>query len=119
MNKAFAEQFAEEWIAAWNAHDLEAILSHYTDDFEMASPVIKKIAGEPSGVLSGKKAVGRYWAEALGRNPGLRFELLHVLMGVASVTLVYSGVRGLSAEVFHFNATGKVIRAGAHYHVCR
>lgn len=115
MNKEFAEQFAQEWIAAWNAHDLEAILSHYTDDFEMASPVIKKIAGEPSGILSGKAAVGRYWAEALARNPGLHFELLHVLTGVASVTLVYNGVRGLSAEVFHFNEAGKVVRAFAHY----
>ncbi len=115
MNTAFAEQFAEEWIAAWNDHDLEAILSHYTDDFEMASPVIKKIAGEPSGVLSGRKAVGHYWAEALARVPELHFELLHVLSGVTSVTLVYNGVRGVSAEVFHFNEAGKVVRAYAHY----
>ena len=35
-----AERFADDWIAAWNAHDLEKILSHYTDDFEMSSPVI-------------------------------------------------------------------------------
>lgn len=117
MNRTFAERFAEEWIAAWNAHDLESILSHYTDDFEMISPAIRKIAEEPSGTLAGKEAVGRYWAEALRRTPDLRFELLHVLTGVGSVTLIYNGVRGLSAEVFHFNETGKVIRACAHYAV--
>jgi hypothetical protein len=51
----FAERFAEEWIVAWNAHDLSRVLSHYQDDFEMASPLIVEIAGEPTGVLHGKK----------------------------------------------------------------
>ena len=40
MTKDFAIRFAGEWIAAWNAHDLGRILSHYTEDFEMSSPVI-------------------------------------------------------------------------------
>ena len=31
----FVHRFAAEWIAAWNSHDLERILAHYTDDFEM------------------------------------------------------------------------------------
>jgi len=26
---------AQEWIAAWNAHDLERILAHYADDVEL------------------------------------------------------------------------------------
>ena len=44
-----AERFAREWVEAWNAHDLDAILSHYHDDFEMASPRIATVVGEPSG----------------------------------------------------------------------
>ena len=40
LTREFAHQFAEDWIAVWNSHDLEAILSHYTDDFEMSSPLI-------------------------------------------------------------------------------
>ena len=40
----FAKQFATEWISAWNAHDLDAILSHYVDDFEMSSPVMVQMA---------------------------------------------------------------------------
>ena len=35
MNQKQANEFAAEWIEAWNAHDLDRILSHYTDDFEM------------------------------------------------------------------------------------
>ena len=35
IEQAFAEQFATEWIEAWNSHDLQRNLAHYTDDFEM------------------------------------------------------------------------------------
>jgi len=37
------------------------------------------------------------------------------LVGVDSITLYYKGVRGLSAEVFHFNQKGQVAKAYAHY----
>ena len=115
MEKQLAQQFAQEWIAAWNAHSLERILSHYEDDFEMASPAITALTGDPSGVLKGKKAVGEYWSRALEKFPALRFELRHVLRGVNSITVIYQGVLGLSAEVFHFSVSGKVARAYAHY----
>jgi hypothetical protein len=32
ITRDFAERFAEEWVAAWNAHDLVRILAHYEDD---------------------------------------------------------------------------------------
>src|SRR5579863_10371776 len=116
MDSKFATHFAAEWIAAWNAHDLTRVLSHYTEDFEMSSPKIVQIAGEPSGRLVGKAAVGAYWATALNRNPDLRFELLAVLHGIDSVVLHYRRAGGqLAAEVFHFNAAGLVFRASANY----
>ena len=118
MDKVFAEHFATDWIASWNAHDLERILSHYADDFEMSSPVIVQIAGEPSGILRGKAAVSAYWEKALGLIPDLQFELLSVLAGINSITLYYKGARGrLAAEDFHFGPDNRVVRAFAHYAV--
>jgi ketosteroid isomerase-like protein len=115
VTREFALRFAEEWIAAWNARDLERILSHYTDDFEMSSPVIVRLMGEPSGALRGKAAVRDYWARALARIPDLHFALIDVYTGASSVVIHYDGPRGASAEVFWFNEAGKVYRAGAHY----
>jgi len=115
VTRDFALRFAEDWVASWNAHDLERVLAHYTDDFEMASPVIAEFVGEPSGTLKGKNAIRDYWAKALARLPDLRFELLEVYLGAASVVIRYRGPRGLSAEAFWFNAEGKVYRAAAHY----
>jgi hypothetical protein len=115
MEKGFAERFAKEWVAAWNSHDLERILDHYEDDFEMSSPIIATLVGERSGKLRGKVAVGGYWAKALQSIPNLRFELLAALAGVNSITVYYRGHRGLAAEVLHFSASGKVREAFAHY----
>lgn len=116
MDNTFAQQFAREWIDAWNSHDLGRVLSHYADYFEMNSPVITQIAGEPSGRLKGKTAVGDYWAKALGLIPDLHFELISTLVGVNSITLYYKGARDrLAAEVFHFGPDGKVVEAFAHY----
>ena len=115
IDKSFAEHFANDWIDSWNSHDLDRILSHYSDDFEMVSPLIVQIANEPIGVLRGKNAVGAYWAKALERIPDFRFELVTTLIGVESITIYYRGARGLSAEVFHFNDDGKVSKAFAHY----
>jgi len=116
IDKAFADRFAAEWIEAWNAHDLEAVLAHYDDDFEMSSPFIIHFEADPSGRLRGKARVAAYWKKALGLHPDLRFELVSVLTGVDSITLCYKGVRGRAvAEVFEFAPDRKVIRAFAHY----
>jgi hypothetical protein len=109
-------KFTREWIDAWNTQDLDAVLAHYTDDFEMSSPFISTIAGVPDGTLVGKQAVRRYWAAALERMPGLRFDHIATLDGVDSVVIHYRGPGGrLCAEVFMLDAQGKVRKAMAHY----
>jgi ketosteroid isomerase-like protein len=115
ITREFAERFAHEWIDAWNSHDLPRILAHYADDFVMSSPRIAVVAGEPSGTLVGKAAIGDYWAKALALAPDLRFALVSTLVGADSVTLYYQGVRGKAAEVFFFGEDGRVVRAAAHY----
>lgn len=119
LNADFASSFAHSWIEGWNQHDIEAVLSHYTDDFELASPLISSIAGEPSGVLQGKTDVRAYWQQGLAQIPNLHFELKEVLTGVDSITLYYRGHRGMVTEVLWFDSTGdstgKVKKASVCY----
>jgi ketosteroid isomerase-like protein len=111
-----AAALAQRWIAAWNAHDLDAILALYRDDFSMSSPYISKVVGEASGRLHGKAAVGAYWQRALERFPDLHFELQHVLTGVDSLTLIYHSNRsGLAVELFDIDEHGVIAAARAHY----
>lgn len=115
IDQSFAADFAADWIDSWNNHDLDRILSHYTESFEMTSPAIVRLMDEPTGSLTGKEAVGEYWSKALALNPDLHFELVTTLVEVDSITLYYQGHRGLSAECFHFGPDQKVHRAFAHY----
>ena len=114
IDQAWAEKFAREWIAAWNSHDLERILAHYTDDFEMSSPLIVERMKEPGGTLRGKAAVRSYWSKSLEQQPPLRFELLGLYAGVDRIALQYRSVgRRLVVEVLTFNAAGKVTHGAA------
>lgn len=115
LTSATAHRFAEEWISAWNSHDLDRILAHYSDDFTMSSPRIADLAGEATGVLHGKPAIADYWRLALAKAPELHFTLIDVFVGADSVALRYQGLRGPVVEVFFFDADGLVARAAAHY----
>lgn len=75
--------------AAWNSHDIERILSHYADDFEMASPLIVERMQEPTGKLKGKEQIRPYWQKGLAAVPPLKFELLYVFTSVGSVAIHY------------------------------
>ena len=98
----------EEWVAAWNARNLVRILAHYEDDFEMASPRIVEIAGEPSGVLRGKAGVGAYWEKALRLVSDLRFGKLDVFIGVRSLAIHYRNQSGrLAVDTFEIGETGR------------
>lgn len=108
--------FARDWVDSWNSHDLDRIMSHYADDFQMTSPFIVKLMNDPTGTIKGKENVRAYWAKALERIPDLHFDLIEVLSSVDSITIYYHAVLGKrAAEVFFFNDHGKVTRAIAHY----
>jgi len=116
MDSVWAGNFADEWIAAWNAHDLERIFSHYTDDFEMTSPLIVERMKVASGTLKGKANIRPYWQTGLSAAPPLKFELVDVLAGVNSLTIIYRSTSGkLVAEVLIFNESGKAVKGIAHY----
>lgn len=116
ISAAQAQTFAQEWIEAWNSHDLDRILSHYSNDFEMTSPFIAGMMNEPSGTIKGKENVRGYWAKALERIPDLHFELIEVLASVSSIAIYYHAVLGKRAvELLFFDRDGKVARGIAHY----
>lgn len=35
------ELFVNNWLESWNSHNIEKILSHYTEDFSITSPLKK------------------------------------------------------------------------------
>jgi len=107
---------AQEWLNAWNRHDMEAIMSHYAEDIVFYSPIIQKINNDPQGCIHGKTALQAYFSKALVAYPELHFELYHILEGINSVVLYYKSVGNrLSTEMMVLDENGKVKEVRAHY----
>jgi ketosteroid isomerase-like protein len=110
------QALAEEWYAAWNEHDLDRILSHYSEDIVFTSPFVAKLGSNPDGRLTGKEALRDYFAVALERFPDLEFEPIALMTGVESMVLHYHSVeRRLAAEVLFLGPDGLIRETVAHY----
>jgi ketosteroid isomerase-like protein len=117
MERSAAEAFARAWIAAWNAHDLAAILVHYADEVVFHSPRIAAVLGGSAPSVSGKAALSDYWSRALELTPELKFELTAVLVGSDALTILYRNQRGEDvAETLIFEGgSDRVTRGIATY----
>jgi hypothetical protein len=116
LTKDEAWALAEEWVAAWNAHDLDRIMEHYDDGVELISPAAAKLLGAKGGKVKGKKELRAYFLRGLEAYPELFFHLKDVLYGLDSLVLYYSNQKGIyTAEFMSLSKTGKVARIVAHY----
>ncbi|MGH9563544.1 MAG: nuclear transport factor 2 family protein [Terracidiphilus sp.] len=113
-----AREFAADWVAAWNAHDLERILAHYAANVALTSPVAARVLGNPAGVVTGIDALRSYFGKGLALFPNLKFTLIDVMQGLSSVVLYYENQSGThTGEFMEFNSDGKVARVVANYGV--
>lgn len=111
-----AQKLAHGWIAAWNNHDIDEILSHYCQDVIFTSPFVAKLLGDSSGTVVGKEALKSYFIIGLEIYPDLKFELINVLSGIGSIALYYKSVNELyAAEVMYLGSNDKIIKVIAHY----
>jgi hypothetical protein len=116
MTNAVATNFAAGWIAAWNSHDLDAILTHYTDEVEFTSPFVVRLLGTTDGTLRGKRHLRDYFGVCLNRVPDLTFSDCRTFAGATGVTLVYRSVLNLeAAETMLLDDNDRVYRAIALY----
>jgi hypothetical protein len=116
MTKDEALNLANHWVAAWNAHDLDLIMTHYDDAVELTSPVAAQLLGTPDGRVVGKANLKAYFQRGLEAYPDLNFRLVDVLSGVNSVVLYYTNQKGTrTAEFMELSTLGKVARVVANY----
>jgi len=103
MDRDFAHDFAQEWVAAWNSHDLERILSHYADDVSFSSPHIVNRLGKVSGEVRGKAELRDYWGSGLQGESDLHFTIEDIRYSVDTIVINYRNQRvRLVAEVLRF-----------------
>ena len=106
--------FAKDWEAGWNSHDLDRILAHYAEDVVFRSRKAIPLTGQ--GTVIGKSELRAYWANALTRQPELSFKVTEVFEGHDTLVITYRNHRGVhAAETLLFNDAGLVTEASASH----
>jgi hypothetical protein len=84
------EDIADQWFAAFNAHDLEALLSLYDDNARHYSPKLKVRRPETNGLVQGKHALRDWWQDAFDRLPSLHYKLNRLTANNSRVFMEYT-----------------------------
>jgi ketosteroid isomerase-like protein len=72
LDRRALDQLLQEWLSAWNRHDLEAVLASMAEGV-----VFEHWDGKP---LSGKATVRRAWERWFARDKDFRFEWLNTII---------------------------------------
>ena len=112
-------RLGRSWLAAFNAHDVDALVAIYAPDATHTSPKIRALHPQTGGKLHGHAALKDWWTDAIKRLPTLRYEELTVTANDDRVFLEYlrhapDGPPYPVAEVFEVRG-GKIV-ASRVYH---
>jgi ketosteroid isomerase-like protein len=120
-SESSVKEHAEKWVNAWNNHDINIVLSMYSDDIEFSSPKIKAVFPErkPSKITN-KSELEQYWTKALKGYPNLHFIPKQTIMQGNLCILEYyailDGKNKISViEKFEFQDDGLVKRSSVFY----
>lgn len=84
------------WFEAFNAHNLEKLVSLYDDEAEHFSPKLKIRHPETKGLVSGKDALRTWWQDAFERLPSLHYKVTSLTSNADRVFMEY--VRSVENE---------------------
>jgi len=107
---------AQHWIDAWNAHDLDRILSHYAPDVEFAADTVTRRWQRPDGKLHGLAELREHFRLGLQLAPDLHFELEEVFSSPGGYAVLYRRNNANRVlDCVEINADGKAHRVTAYY----
>ena len=119
MNRIEANEFAANWISAWNRKDVNAVLDHYVGDAKFVSPKAATFVG--NSVVEGKKALSEYWQLAAKKIEKIELALDHIVWDSDSNELVIfydanlNGVCSRACEMMKFDPSGRQVSGEAMY----
>ncbi|MCA0349372.1 MAG: nuclear transport factor 2 family protein [Bacteroidetes bacterium] len=110
---------AHLWFEAFNAHNLEKLLSLYDDEAQYFSPKLKIRHPETYGLVVGKESLRTWWQDAFERLPSLHYKVTSLTSNSDRVFMEYirtvtNEENMLVAEVLEIKE-GKII-ASRVYH---
>ena len=77
------------WFEAFNAHNLEKLLSLYDDEAAHFSPKLKIRHPETKGLVTGKEALRTWWKDAFEHLPSLHYKVTSLTSNADRVFMEY------------------------------
>ena len=119
MNQSEIQTIADKWFAAFNAHNLENLLSLYDDDAEHFSPKLKIRMPETGGFVRGKDALRVWWKDSFDRLPDLQYIPTSFIDNGKSIFMEYKRIVGgepdmMVGEVLEIH-NGLIIRSRVYH----
>lgn len=90
------EHIAVSWMEAFNAKDIESLLSLYDENARHYSPKLKVRQPETDGLIIGKQAMRTWWQGAFDNMPTLFYKIVSLTANQDRVFMEY--VRELEGE---------------------
>ena len=81
---------AHLWFEAFNAHNLEKLLSLYDDEAQHFSPKLKIRHPETNGFVTGKAALRSWWQDSFYRLPTLHYKVTSLTSNSDRVFMEYT-----------------------------
>ncbi len=81
---------AHLWFDAFNAHNLDKLLSLYDDEAQHFSPKLKIRHPETNGLVVGKEALRNWWHDAFDRLPSLHYRVTSLTANSDRVFMEYT-----------------------------
>ncbi|WP_327287735.1 YybH family protein [Streptomyces sp. NBC_01198] len=107
---------ADAWLAAWNAHDLDAVMACYSEDVDFAASTVVRRWGRPDGRLRGKGELRQHFALGLELAPGLVFTEETLLAAPTGYALLYRRENGNRVlDAVELDEAGRAARVRAFY----
>jgi SnoaL-like domain len=117
LSEQRAVELAAEWVEAWNAHDLDAIIDLYAPGIVFQTPTIIDSLGIPDGRVEGLEDLREHFSRGLERLPDLHFDLEQVYCGVSSLAMTYRWADGTPVcELHEYDSQERIERVQALYH---
>jgi len=119
MNPESLQSIAFRWFEAFNAKQLDKLLSLYEENAEHYSQKLKIRQPETNGLVIGVEAMRVWWQDAFERLPSLKYELTSLTANSDRVFMEYvRKVEGeenmLVAEVLEIR-DGKIVKSRVYH----
>jgi SnoaL-like domain len=107
---------AGSWLAAWNAHDLDAIMACYSEDVDFVASTVIQRWGRDDGRLLGRTELRRHFELGLELAPHLTFTEEAFLSGPVGYALLYRRENNNRVvDVVELNSNGQAAKVRSFY----